>query len=110
MKYLTLLVPMFVFASGATLTPSEHSSVHGYNKRPVAKIQQKQNMHKLHKIDEEEAKKIVRDKTNEEVISLKLSHTGNKLIYKAKTKHHSLIINALDGGVIKDELIGSAQE
>lgn len=106
MIYLTLLIiPMFVFAQGQTLTPREHNSVHGYNHRPMIKIQKKRNMHKLHKIDEEEAKKIVGDKTNEEVTSLKLSHRGSYLIYKVKTEHYLLTINALDGTIIKKELI-----
>jgi len=51
MNNLTLLIiPIFVFAQGQTLTPSEHNSVHGYNKRPAVKMQQKQKMHKLHKV------------------------------------------------------------
>ena len=101
MKYLTLLLtPVFVFALGQTLTPSEHSSIHSYNNKPMVKIAKKRKMHKLHKVDEKEASKIVFDKTNEDVQSIKLLHKGKLLQYKIMTKNHIFYINALDGSVI----------
>ena len=78
MKYLTLLtIPMFVFAQEQTLTPSEHNSIHGYNHRPMVKIQKKRNMHQLHKVTEEEAIKIAKEQSKEDVQKIKLTHTGN---------------------------------
>jgi uncharacterized membrane protein YkoI len=97
---ITLLLPIVAFASGEKLSPSEHNSIHGYNNRPLIKMAKKRNMHKLHKVDEKQAKKIVKDETKEEVISLKLTHQGRHLIYKAKTQQYSLTINALDGTII----------
>ncbi|MDA7817046.1 hypothetical protein N9A28_02530 [Sulfurimonas sp.] len=101
---ITLLMPLVVFASSETLSPSEHNSIHGYNNRPVVKMNKKLNMHKLHKIDEEQARKIVEDDTNEEVISLKLTHSGRYIIYKARTKNYFLVINALDGTIENKEI------
>lgn len=67
MKCLTLLLtPLFVFASESALTPSEHNSIHNYNKRPIVKMKQKQNVHKLHKVDEKEAAEIAKKETNED--------------------------------------------
>ena len=102
MKYLTLLLtPIFVFASGQTLTPSEHNSIHGYNNNPMLKMAKKQKMHKLHKIDEKEASKIVFDKTNEQINSIKLLHKGNILHYRIDTKNHIFYINALSKEILK---------
>lgn len=101
MKYSILLtIPMFVFAQGQTLTPSEHNSIHGYNHRPIVKMQNKRNMHKLHKVDEEEAIKIVKEQTKEDVEEIKLTHTGNIMFYKIQTQSYSIKINAMDGSVI----------
>ena len=106
MKFLiTLLLPIAAFASEATLSPSEHGSVHNYNHRPSVEMQKNRNMHKLHKVDDEQAKKIVKDETKEEVISLKLTHEGRYLVHNATTKHYQLTINALDGTVMKKELV-----
>ena len=53
MKFLiTLTLPIIVFASEATLSTIEHSSIHGYNNKTSVKMAKKRNMHKLHKIDE----------------------------------------------------------
>ena len=101
MKYLTLLItPMFVFAQGQTLTPSEHNSIHGYNHKPIVKMQNKRDMHKLHKVDEEEASKIAREHTKEDVQKIKLTHTGNIMFYNVQTQSFSIKINAVDGSVI----------
>jgi uncharacterized membrane protein YkoI len=101
MKYLTLLItPLFVFASSGTMSPSEHRSIHGYNKRPIVKMQAKRDMHKLHKVDEEEATKIVKEQTKEDVQKIILTHTGNILFYKVQTQSYSIKINAMDGSVI----------
>jgi uncharacterized membrane protein YkoI len=100
-KYLTLLtIPMFVFAQEQTLTPSEHNSIHGYNHRPIVKMQKKRNMHKLHQVDEEEAIRIAKESTKEDVQEIRLTHTGNIMFYKVQTQSYYLEINAMDGSVI----------
>jgi uncharacterized membrane protein YkoI len=88
-----------VFAQGQTLTPMEHNSIHGYNHRPMVKIQKKRNMHKLHKV-EEEAIKIAKEQTKEDVQEIKLTHIGNIMFYKVQTQSYSIKINAMDGSVI----------
>ena len=87
MKYLTLLItPLFVFASSGTMSPSEHRSIHGYNKRPIVKMQNKRNMHKLHKVDEEEATKIVKEKNSELLVEGPIQYDAavNKVVAKTK--------------------------
>jgi uncharacterized membrane protein YkoI len=102
MKLLIILLsPLLVFASGETLSPSEHRSIHNYNNSPIVKMNKKRNMHKLHKVDEEMAKSIAKKETNEDVENMKLMHQGNILFYRVKTKNHLLKINALDGSIIK---------
>ena len=103
MKYLPLLLaPIFAFASQA-MTPMEHSSVHGYNKNPVLKTKTEQKMNKLSNIKDEQARKIVKKETTEDVEKLKLTHSGNFLVYKATTKSYRVQVNALDGTVMKKE-------
>ncbi|MCF6309538.1 MAG: PepSY domain-containing protein [Sulfurimonas sp.] len=102
MKHLILLLtPLFVFATQSTLTPSEHNSIHGYNNRPIVKMGKKQKMHQLHKVDEQEAIKIVKNATHEDVARMKLIHSGNILKYKVTTKSYLVEINALDGEILK---------
>jgi len=102
-KYLLLLLPLTVFASGEKLTTQEHNSIHGYNQRAVVKMNEKQNMHKLHKIDEKELALLVKKETGEEALSIKLSHSGKYLLYRVKTKSYFLEVNALDKTVMKKE-------
>jgi len=112
MKIVILLsIPFIIFASsetlytGETLSNSEHMSLHGSkNQRPSVKMKNKRKVHKLHKVDEEQAKTIAREETNEEVISLRLDHRNKHLYYKVMTESYTLIINALDGTIIKKSL------
>lgn len=60
---LLLCIPFIVFAASQTLTVREHRSIHGFNHRPIIKLQKKRNMHRLHKIDEQEAERITKDET-----------------------------------------------
>jgi uncharacterized membrane protein YkoI len=102
MKYLTLLlVPLFAFASGATMSPMEHSSLHTDKINSTLKTQQKMN--KLRNLGRDEVINIVKNETSEEVTSLKLTHIGNYLLYKVTTPKYKLQVNALDGSVIKKE-------
>jgi len=105
-----LLVPFIIFASsellyvGETLNNREHMSLHGsYNHRPSIKMKNKRKIHKLHKVNEEQAMKIAKEETKEEVESIKLTHHKKYLIYKISTEQYDLTINALDGTVIKKQ-------
>ena len=101
MKTVALLsIPFILFASGKTLTPSEHMSLHSSNHRPVMKLQKQRKMHQLHKINEKQAAQIVKELTQEEVTSIRLAHNSNYLLFKAKTPNYRLAINALDGTVM----------
>ena len=56
MKIIILtLIPLFALASSDYLNTTQHNSIHGYNNRPAANMQKRIKMHRLHKIDEEEA-------------------------------------------------------
>jgi uncharacterized protein YpmB len=60
-------------------------------------------MHRLHKIDEQDAARITKEETSEESQSIKLTHSGMYLIFKVRTASYLLTINALDGTIIKKE-------
>lgn len=98
-----LFIPFIVFATGQTLTPREHMSIHNSNNRPSVKFQKKREMHRLHKIDEQDAARITKEETSEESQSIKLTHSGMYLIFKVRTASYLLTINALDGTIIKKE-------
>lgn len=100
---LLLYIPFIVFATGQTLTPREHMSIHSYNNRPVVKSQTKTKMHRLHKIDEQEAARITKEATSEESQSVELIHSGMYLMFKVRTANYLVSINALDGTIIKKE-------
>ena len=66
-------------------------------------------MHKLHKVTEEEAEQIVKESTKEGVLKLRLTHVGNKLIYRCNTKSYKLVVNALNGKIIsKVEILSNS--
>ena len=85
------------------ITPAQHRVIHHHNSKTVLKLQEKSNMHRIHKIDELQAKKIVKDLTNEEVEELKLTHKSRILFYKATTKNYVVEINAMDAKIMKQE-------
>ncbi len=104
MKYFTLLLaPVFAFASQA-MTPMQHSSIHGYNKNPTLKIKIEEKKNKFNNIKTDEARQIVKTATTEDVKKIKLTHSGNFLVYKTTTKNYRVQVNALDGTVMKKEL------
>jgi len=76
---LLLLAPILLGAFDATLTIDEHNSIHNYNNKPTLKMAKKRKMHKLHKIDEDEVKKIVKQTVKEDVIYMRLTHSKNIL-------------------------------
>lgn len=85
----------------SNLTPSQHQSLHQYNQKPSLKPRQQRQMHRLHRIDEQKARAIATRLTGEQVIQLSLRHTGSILFYFIKTAHHELIIDAMDGALLK---------
>ena len=99
MYYFFLFISPLLLGAEATLSIQEHKSIHGYNQRPIVKMQQKQKMHKLHKIDEKMLKIIVKKATGEELQSATLSHKGRILRYRVTTKNCKLRVNALDGTI-----------
>ena len=111
MKVIILLsIPFIIFASsellyvGETLSNREHVSLHNsYNHRPSVKMKNKRKIHKLHKVNEEQAKQIAKEETKEEIESIKLTHHKKYLIYKVSTEQYDLTINALDGTIIKKQ-------
>ena len=98
-----MFLPICILASSDTLSIQEHNSIHGHNYRPIIKIKERSNMHRLHKVNEKEAEQIVQKTTQEELLKLKLTHLGNKLIYRCYTKNYILVVNALNGNVISKE-------
>lgn len=102
--FILLIIPFIIFASGETMSVSDSLYFNNAQKQPfVQKHHQEARMHKLHKIDEQEAKSIIKELTQEESKHLKLTTSGNYLVYKASTEHYTLIINALDGTLIEKE-------
>ncbi len=102
MKHI-LFFTLLTFLGAETMSPMEHQSLHTYNKRPTLRHSGDTHAHKLHKIDENEAKKIAVKHCKEKNISLKLTHQGRMLYYIATTAKCILYINALDGSVIVPE-------
>jgi len=102
-SFIFLVIPFIVFASGEAMRPLDHLSLHGSNHRPSIKMKKKMQVYRLRKVKEEQAEHIVKKSTGEPSTSLKLTHKGKYLIYKVTTKSHYLVINALDGTVIKQE-------
>jgi len=110
MKLAMLLsIPFIIFASsetlftGESLSNREHMSLHTYNHRPSVKLKNKRKIYRLAKVDKAQAATVAKKETSEDVTSLRLRHQGKYLIYKITTEGHSLIINALDGTVIKKQ-------
>ena len=106
MKIIILLsIPLFIFASGQELNYEEHESLHTYNKRPTMKGKIRSQHHKLHKVNEDQARAITAKNTGEKVKHIHLKHKGKYLIFDIQTENYILIINALDGTIIKKEKI-----
>ena len=65
------------------------------------------NAHRLHKIDEEQAKKIAARTCRGSDVKLTLTHRGSYLYYIARTTKCTVYINALDGTVIDPKKINT---
>jgi len=105
MQYIIILAisVLYLHADMEKITPAQHKTIHHHNSKIVLKLQENSNMHRIHKIDELQAKKIVKDLTNEDVEELKLTHKSRVLFYKATTKNYVVEINAMDAKIIKKE-------
>jgi hypothetical protein len=99
MKPLLLLPALTFFINAAEMSPMEHRSIHTYNYRPALKKSGEKNAHKLHKIDEKQARLIAENHCKEKGVELTLTHSGRTLYYIAATKHCTIAIDALDGTV-----------
>jgi len=102
--FILLAIPSAIYASGETMNTSDHMSLHRSKYRPPIKLKKKMRLHQLHKVDEEQVECLVKELTKEDSTSLKLTHSDNYLIYKVTREHYKLVLNALDGTVIKKEL------
>lgn len=104
MKSIFLLsVPLIVFATGETLTFDEYMSIHNYNHRPSVKLKKKRQIHRLSKLNEQDAERITEKETKEKSQFIRLTHRGKYLMFKVHTQNYQLSINALDGTIIKKE-------
>lgn len=103
MKYLLLAIVSISLlqAETHTMTPREHSSIHDTHGNAVKKMRKKSKMHRIHKVNEEEAAKLIKEETGEEVVSMKLTHRGSYLLYKARTKNYSIELNAMNAEIMK---------
>ncbi|MDD2368853.1 hypothetical protein [Sulfuricurvum sp.] len=90
-------------AQSAEMTAREHMSIHTSNARPSAQFQAKQEMHRIHKIDEKQLAQLVQKETGEEMTNEKLTHRGKILYYEVRTANYRLEVNALDGTFLKKE-------
>ena len=105
MKYLLILLSVYSFSSAETMSPSEHNSLHTYNKRSTLKHNSEKKAHQLHKVDEEQAKAIAYKICKTKKLTLALKHYSLYLYYHVKGEGCTLFINALDGSIIEPDKI-----
>ena len=106
MKILKILaIPFMVFASGQTIPIRDHMSLHYTDNRPFLKLKKKTKMKKIAKIDKDQAENLTKKITGEISTAISLVHRGKYLVYRIYTEHYKISINAIDGTVIKQELI-----
>jgi len=107
MKFLFVLLVLcsFMFAEHSQMTPSEHRKVHAINQKPLVQRATRQNMHKIHHIDEKKATEIVKDEFNENIKRMKLHHRGKILFYDILTENYHIKINSLNGEIISSKRI-----
>lgn len=110
MNYLLVFVLFTGVLTAEEISPIDHMSIHTYNHRTSVKLATKRNMHKLHKINEAEAKVIAEKICKEKTSRLKLTHRGTLLYYIVKSKSCEVHINALDGTIIEKKTINPRNE
>ncbi|MDD2652203.1 MAG: hypothetical protein PHX44_04045 [Sulfurimonas sp.] len=99
---LLFIIPITIFAFGERMSVMDALYFDKAKKQPfISKPHYKERMYRLSRI--KNAKEIVKTLTQEDTESLVLTTQGNYLVYKASTQHYTLLINALDGTVIKKE-------
>lgn len=108
MKTLILLftIPFILFASGKTLSTSDYMYLSNIDKQPFKRTNKQSRINQIDKINEDQAKAIIKKLTQEDTQSIKLTRRGKYLLYKISTQNHTIVINALDGTLIKQELKG----
>jgi len=105
MQYIIILVisVLHLHADIQKITPAQHSAIHHYNFKAGLKVQEKSHMHQIHKINEAQARKIVKNLLDEDVEALQLTHQSRVLVYKIQTKNYRVEMNAMDGTIIQKE-------
>ena len=103
MKFILLIwsIMLVLQAEATNITVQEHNSFHNTNNRSSLNGLKKRNMHALHKIDEKKATQLVKTETGEEIISQTLTHEGNSLFYDIDTKNYTIVLDAIDGTILK---------
>jgi len=105
MKYLPILLAVYSFSFAETMSPSEHNSLHTYNKRSTLKHNNEKKAHQLHKVDEAQAKAIAYKICKTKKLTLTLKHHSLYLYYHVNAEGCTLFINALDGSIIEPDKI-----
>lgn len=103
MKALFALITLVftLYAQSAEMTAREYMSINTSNPRPSSQFQAKQEMHRIHKIDEKQLAQLVLKETGEEMSNEKLTHRYRTLYYEVRTENYRLEVNALDGTILK---------
>ncbi len=110
MKQLFLLLTLTLLVDAEQMSSMEHQSLHSYNHRPNLKKSGKKQAHRLHKIDEKQARMIAQKYCKEKGVKLKLTHRGRTLYYIATTENCTIAINALDGTASRIDTISSKRK
>ena len=105
MKYLLILLTVYSLSFAETMSPSEHNSLHTYNKRSTLKHNNEKKAHQLHKVDEEQATAIAQKICKTKKLALTLKHYSLYLYYHVTAEGCTLFINALDGSIIEPDKI-----
>ena len=107
-----LLLALTLFVDAEQMSSMEHQSIHSYSHRPNLKKSGEKKAHRLHKIDEDQARVITQKYCKEKGAKLKLTHSGRTLYYIAETKNCAITINALDGTVrsVDTEIVSRRKE
>jgi len=100
MKKIILLCLIMQSIQAEELGNTEHQTLHIYNKKPSVKKTLDKRMHRLHKIDEKQARLIAGKHCKDEKMLIKLVHKKAYLLYDVNSRSCSFYIDALNGKVI----------
>ncbi len=103
MKYLCMLAVLSVFAPAQTMSPQQHLQLHPYNQRPSLRNEADKRAHRMHIIEEKEAKTIAEKVCHSDDVKLILTHHDIYLYYIAVTPTCTAYINAMDGSILTPE-------